>query len=63
MVNFYRKHALLTKYGDTRSARTSILKEIKKAIEVNHIFQGKIRVPGADDQVSQWILQMSNLQI
>ena len=54
---FYRKHASLTKYGDTRSARAFILREIKKAIEANPIFVGKFRV------LALYSLRMSNLQI
>ncbi|KAL6345835.1 hypothetical protein AAG906_017591 [Vitis piasezkii] len=62
-VDDFRKHASLTKYGDTRSARASIFREIKKGIEANPVFQGKLRVPAVDARVGQWSLQMSNLQI
>ncbi|RVW53881.1 Topless-related protein 2 [Vitis vinifera] len=62
-VDDFRKHASLTKYGDTRSARASIFREIKKGIEANPVFQGKFRVPAVDARVGQWSLQMSNLQI
>ena len=45
---FYKKHASLTKYGDTRFARASILREIKKDIEANPVFLGKFRVLALD---------------
>ena len=54
---FYRKRASLAKYGDTRSARASILREIKKAIDANPVFLGKNRVLALDS------LRMSNLHM
>ncbi|RVX19836.1 Topless-related protein 1 [Vitis vinifera] len=44
----FRKHKSLGKYGDTLSARASILREIKKAIGANPIFVGKMELPAID---------------
>uniref|UniRef100_F6H3W7 CTLH domain-containing protein n=1 Tax=Vitis vinifera TaxID=29760 RepID=F6H3W7_VITVI len=43
-----RKHKSLGKYGDTLSARASILREIKKAIGANPVFVGKMELPAID---------------
>ncbi|KAL6345728.1 hypothetical protein AAG906_017470 [Vitis piasezkii] len=44
----FRKHKSLGKYGDTLSARASILREIKKAIGANPVFVGKMELPATD---------------
>ncbi|XP_010648732.1 topless-related protein 1 [Vitis vinifera] len=44
----FRKHKSLGKYGDTLSARASILREIKKAIGANPVFVGKMELPAID---------------
>ncbi|KAJ4707838.1 Protein TOPLESS [Melia azedarach] len=40
-----REHHLLSVYGDTRSAREIMLIELKKIIEANPLFQGKLKLP------------------
>ncbi|KAL5853179.1 hypothetical protein ACOSQ3_008297 [Xanthoceras sorbifolium] len=40
-----REHESLSMYGDTRSARKVMMPELKKVIEANPIFRGKLKFP------------------
>ncbi|KAK3037662.1 hypothetical protein RJ639_030439, partial [Escallonia herrerae] len=42
----FRQNEQLSKYGDTKSARTIMLVELKKLIEANPLFRDKLTFPG-----------------
>lgn len=41
----YRDNEQLSKYGDTKSARSIMLAELKKLIEANPLFRDKLTFP------------------
>lgn len=54
-----REHDALSGYGDTRSARTMLMCELKKIIEANPIFHGKLMFPSIQSQRLRRLINQS----
>lgn len=59
--HFCRRHKSLGRYGDTISARASILREIKKAVRVNPAFFGKLELPDIDTAVLRGLVDLEDV--
>lgn len=46
----FRKHESLSTYRDTNSARIIMMKDLKKVIEANPLFRGKLKFPNFRSQ-------------
>ncbi|KAG2700213.1 hypothetical protein I3760_07G221600 [Carya illinoinensis] len=54
-----RQHESLSGYGDTKSARTVLMNELKKIIEANPIFCGKLEFPSIKSQRLRRLINQS----
>lgn len=45
IILYYRENEQLSKYGDTKTARSIMLIELKKLIEANPLFRDKLVFP------------------
>jgi hypothetical protein len=45
LCGYSRDHEMLSGYGDTNSARMILMYELKKVIEANPLFHGKLKFP------------------
>lgn len=54
-----REHESLSSYGDTKSARETVTLEVKKLIEANPIFEGKLKFPTVRSQRLRRLINQS----
>ncbi|KAL5988108.1 RNA polymerase II associated Paf1 complex subunit Tpr1 [Asimina triloba] len=54
----FRENEQLSKYGDTKSARTIMLVELKKLIEANPLFRDKLQFPNLKSSSLNWQHQL-----
>ncbi|XP_024023610.1 topless-related protein 1 [Morus notabilis] len=57
--NDIRDHESLSLYGDTKSARETITREVKKLIEANPLFHGKLKFPTIKSQRLRRLINQS----
>ncbi|GLT77952.1 hypothetical protein SLA2020_495050 [Shorea laevis] len=57
--NDIREHDALSVYGDTKSARTMLMCDLKKIIEANPIFHGKLKFPSIQSQRLRRLINQS----
>ena len=50
LLVYNREHDALSVYGDTKSARTMLMCDLKKIIKANPIFHGKLKFPSIQSQ-------------
>ncbi|XP_076912399.1 topless-related protein 4-like isoform X2 [Bidens hawaiensis] len=55
----FRDNEQLSKYGDTKSARTIMLGELKKLIEANPLFRDKLNFPGLKNSRLRTLINQS----
>ncbi|KAH6755196.1 Transducin family protein / WD-40 repeat family protein [Perilla frutescens var. hirtella] len=55
----FRDNEQLSKYGDTRSARTVMLAELKKLIEANPLFRDKLQLPNLKNSRLRTLINQS----
>ncbi|KAK9666415.1 hypothetical protein RND81_14G183200 [Saponaria officinalis] len=55
----FREDEQLSNYGDTQSARAIVFSELKKLIEVNPVFHGKLQFPNMNDSRLQTVVTQS----
>ncbi|RDX70840.1 Topless-related protein 1, partial [Mucuna pruriens] len=58
-IDNIREHASLSTYEDTNSARKIVVDEIKKVIEANPVFYGKLKCPAFRSQRLRFLLNQS----
>ncbi|KAL5190015.1 Topless-related protein 1 [Glycine soja] len=59
IINNIREHASLSTYGDTNSVRKIVADDIKKVIEANPVFHGKLKCPVFKSQRLRYLLNQS----
>ncbi|TKY74752.1 Topless-related protein 1 [Spatholobus suberectus] len=58
-IDNIREHASLSTYGDANSVRKLVVDDIKKVIEANPVFHGKLKCPAFKSQRLRYLLNQS----